>query len=86
MPILTKPCKGILSEQTLQSIHTSGDRADWGVYPCEACGQSVGIVSTNGTWMLERHWPSVVYTRRKPSVSRYTPKVMMPAKLRAPAR
>jgi hypothetical protein len=86
MPILTKPCKGKLSQQTLQLIQTAGNRADWGVYPCEVCGQSVGVVATNGEWVPERHWPSVVYVPRKPAVSRYTPKTMMAAKLRMPSR
>jgi hypothetical protein len=82
MPILTKPCKGKLSEQIQVLLRTSEDRADWGVYPCEICGQSVGVLETNGNWVLERHWPSVIYTPRKPSVGRYLAKTMIPAKLR----
>ena len=86
MPILTKPCKGKLSEQTLQLIHTRGARADWGVYPCEVCGQSVGVVATNGDWMLERHWPSVIYIPRKPTIKPLRSETMMPTKLRMPPR
>jgi hypothetical protein len=36
--------------------------------------------------MLERHWPSIVYVPRKPTVSRYAQKIMTPAKLRMPSR
>lgn len=82
MPILTKPCKGKLSEQTRQLLRTRQERADWGVYSCEICGQSVGVSEANGDWVPERHWPSVVYTPRKPSVGRYLAKTMAPAKLR----
>lgn|GEM_PF-2164085 len=71
MPILTKPCKGKLSEQTRELLRISRDRADWGVHPCETCGQSVGVLEANGDWVPERHWPSVIYIRRKPSVGRY---------------
>jgi hypothetical protein len=74
MPILTKPCKGKLSEPTKLLLRTRLNRADWGVYPCEVCGQSVGVLETDGDWSLERHWPSVVYSPRKPSVSRYQAK------------
>ena len=84
MPILTKPCKGKLSGETKQLLRTNQDRADWGVYPCEICGQSIGVSAVNGDWVPERHWPSVTYTPRKPSVSRYMEKTMMPAKLRMP--
>jgi hypothetical protein len=85
MPILTKPCKGKLSQVTQQLLRNSEDRADWGVYPCEVCGQSVGVSEANGDWVPERHWPSVVYTPRKPNVGRYLPKAMLPAKLRMPS-
>jgi hypothetical protein len=74
MPILTKPCKGKLSEATQQLLSSSGARADWGVYPCETCGQSVGVSEVNGSWVAERHWPSVVYTPRKSNVGRYLAK------------
>lgn len=84
MPILTKPCKGKLSDETERLLRTSQDRADWGVYPCEICGQSVGVMAANGDWIPERHWPSVTYTPRKPSVGRYLAKTMIPAKLRMP--
>jgi hypothetical protein len=75
MPILTKPCKGKLSEQAQLLLRSGQDRADWGLYPCDICGQSVGVVEVNGVWTLERHWPSVTYSPRKPSVSRYQAKV-----------
>jgi hypothetical protein len=71
MPILTKPCEGKLSEQTELFLRTSRTRASWGVYPCELCGHSVGVESVNGKWALEKHWPTVVYPPRKPTVSRY---------------
>jgi hypothetical protein len=82
MPILTKPCKGKLSDETLELLRTAQDRADWGVYPCEICGQSVGVSAANGNWVPERHWPSVTYIPRKPSVGRYLAKTMVPNKLR----
>jgi hypothetical protein len=85
MPILTKPCKGELSEQTQLLLRTSRDRADWGVYPCEICGQSVGVLAANGDWVPDRHWPSVIYIPRKPSVGRYQRKPMIPTKLRMPS-
>ena len=78
MPILTKPCKGELSEQTQLLLRASRDRADWGVHSCEICGQSVGVSAANGDWVLERHWPSVAYIPRKPSVGRYLAKTMTP--------
>jgi hypothetical protein len=64
MPTLTKQCKGKLSEQTQLILRNSRDRAEWGVYPCEICGQSVGVLEVNGDWVPERHWPSVVYIRK----------------------
>jgi hypothetical protein len=67
---------------TLELLRISQDRADWGVYPCEICGQNVGVSAANGNWLPERHWPSVTYTPRKPSVGRYLAKTMIPAKLR----
>lgn len=70
MPILTKPCKGKLSEQAKVLLRNSMGRASWGVYPCEICGQSVGVLDGNGDWVLERHWPSVTYAPRKPRVDR----------------
>jgi hypothetical protein len=82
MPILTKPCKGKLSDETLKMLRTAQDRADWGVYPCEICGQNVGVSAEKGDWVPERHWPSVTYTPRKPSVGRYLAKTMTPTKLR----
>jgi len=85
MPILTKPCKGKLSEETQQLLGGGRDRADWGVYPCEICGQNVGVSAANGVWIPERHWPSVVYTPRKTRVGRYLAKTMAPASLRTRA-
>jgi len=82
MPILTKPCKGKLNEDTLRLLRTSQERADWGMYPCEICGQNVGVSPASGDWVPDRHWPSVVYTPRKLTVGRYLPKIMIPAKLR----
>jgi hypothetical protein len=81
MPILTKPCKGKLSEQTLQLLRDMQDRSDWGVFPCELCGHSVGVMSVNGEWVPERHWPSVVYTPRRPNLGRYQPKTLVAAKV-----
>ena len=78
MPILTKPCKGKISDQTQELLNTSEERVDWGVYRCEICGQSVGVSQENGRWVAERHWPSVVYTPRKPTVSRYTERIVTP--------
>ena len=74
MPILTKPCDGKISENTQQLLSTSRDRAEWGVYPCEICGQTVGVLAANGDWVAERHWPTITYTPRKPSFSRYSRK------------
>jgi len=71
MPILTKPCEGKLSEETLELLRNSRTRAGWGVYPCETCGQTVGVEDTSGKWAPEKHWPTVVYPPRKPTVSRY---------------
>ena len=82
MPILTKPCKGKISDETQRLLRNSEGRAEWGVYPCEVCGQSVGVFEANGKWVTERHWPSVVYSPRKPSVGRYLAKTIIPAKLR----
>jgi len=70
MPILTKPCKGKLSEETQRLLRSGHNRADWAMYPCEICGQSVGVVEANGKWVLERHWPSVIYSPRKPRMDR----------------
>ena len=69
MPVLTKPCEGKLSEETELLLRTSRTRAGWGVYTCEICGQTVGVEALNGKWAPERHWPSVVYPPRKPSVN-----------------
>ena len=82
MPILTKPCKGKLSNETLELLRTSRSRPDWGVYTCEVCGQSVGVTEEKGEWVPERHWPSVVYTPRKRSVGRYQEKTVFPSRLR----
>jgi hypothetical protein len=82
MPILTKPCKGKLSEQTQLLLGASRESRDWVAYPCEICNQSVGVSEVNGKWVTERHWPSVVYTPRKPSAGRYMAKAVTPAKLR----
>lgn len=64
--MLTRPCKGKLSDETHRLLRTCQDKADWRLYPCEVCGQSVGIVEEKGHWVPERHWPSVIYTPRKP--------------------
>ena len=74
MPILTKPCEGKLSEETQELLKTSRDRAGWGVYPCETCGQKVGVEDTTWRWVPEKHWPTVVYPPRKPTVNRYQAK------------
>lgn len=71
MPVLTKPCEGKLSEETQHLLSNSRTRAGWGVYTCETCGQTVGVEAINGKWAPEKHWPSVVYPPRKPTVSRY---------------
>jgi hypothetical protein len=71
MPTLTKQCKGKLSEQTRLILRDSRDRAEWGLYPCEICGQSVGVLEINGDWVPERHWPSVIYNVRKPGNVRH---------------
>ena len=70
MPILTKPCRGKLSDETQQLLATSRDRADWGMYRCEICGQTVGVSEVKGKWVTERHWPSVTYIPH--SVGRYS--------------
>jgi hypothetical protein len=82
MPIITQPCEGKISEGTLQLLRARKDRVDWHVYPCESCGQSVGVLAVNGDWVLDRHWQSVVYTPHKPSSGRYLAKTRVPAKIR----
>jgi len=72
MAILTKPCNGTLSEETLTLLQANRERAAWGVYPCEVCGQNVGVLEEKGKWVPERHWPSVTYSPRRPAVSRYS--------------
>lgn len=84
MPILTKPCEGRLSERTQQSLRIRQDKVDWRVYPCEICGQSVGVLAANGDWVLDRHWPSVIYIPRRPGAGRYLAKAIIAAKLRTP--
>jgi hypothetical protein len=74
MAILTKPCEGKLSEETESVLRDTRTRASWGVYPCETCGQMVGVETINGKWAPERHWPSVVYPARKVSVGRFQAK------------
>jgi hypothetical protein len=69
MPILTKPCKGKLSDETQLLLRNALDRADLAAYPCEICGQSVGVLAANGGWVLERHWPSFIYIPRKPGLT-----------------
>ena len=74
MTLLTKPCEGKLSEETQQLLSNSRTRAGWGVYPCETCGQTVGVELTNGKWAPEKHWPSIVYPPRKNTVGRFQAK------------
>jgi hypothetical protein len=74
MSILTKPCEGKLSEETQQLLSTSRSRAGWGVYPCETCGQPVGVEEIGGKWAPEKHWPTVVYKPRKAVDTRYQAK------------
>lgn len=68
--MLTRPCEGRLSDETLRLLRSGGERTDWGVYPCEICGQSVGVVKEKGQWVTEKHWPSVVYAPRKAGAGR----------------
>jgi len=74
MPILTKPCTGKLSDVTRELLRAGRERAEWGVYPCEVCGQSVAVLAADGDWIAERHWPTVIYAPRKPNVGRYSRK------------
>ena len=69
MPILTKPCKGKLSDDTQLLLRNARDRADLGVYPCEICGQSVGVLAADGDWVLERHFPSFIHIPRNPGLA-----------------
>lgn len=71
MAVLTKPCEGKLSEETQEMLKNSRSRAGWGIYPCETCGQKVGVEDTSGKWVPEKHWPSIVYPPRKTVVNRY---------------
>ena len=70
MPIPSKPCPGELSPETQQLLRKTRGRAQWGTYPCEACGRAVGVEEAGGKWIPERHWPSVAYPPRKVPVRR----------------
>jgi len=74
MAIIAKPCEGKLSQETKEMLRSSRSRAGWGVYPCEVCGQVLGVEVINGDWVPEKHWPSVVYPPRKPGIGRFQSK------------
>lgn len=76
---MTKPCEGKLSEETQLLLRAGKNRADWGLYTCETCGKSVGVLIENGKWAAEKHWPSVKYIPRKPNLSRYAAAATVPA-------
>lgn len=65
MPTPAKPCDGRFKEELQVVLSKNRNREQWGTYPCEMCGASVGVVAVHGKWVPEQHWPSVRYPKRQ---------------------
>ena len=65
MPTPAKPCDGRFNEELQVLLTRNRNREQWGVYPCELCGASVGAVEVRGKWVPEQHWPSVTSRRHQ---------------------
>ena len=69
MPILTKPCAGTLSDETIELLRRNKHREQWSTHCCGTCGRLVGVETVMGKWMPERHWPTAKYPLRETAPS-----------------